>query len=762
MPLMSHYPVLELREHVRQVMAAAEFLIRRHSPSSVSPEDVKLLKTIILLHDAGKGSGYFQDYISNPEHYREQADLKSHSLLSALVSGLTLIHHDVMDFFIAVQATAGHHTRLRNRKALLGLWNDDSIRTLEKQLARFPTKETGDTLGINIPDLTAPGAHHILNLLEIEAIDRIKVQSLEEALRFRIRTQLIFSLLLEADKALLAVPDMEKHEAFQPHDMKVQWIDQRIGAPPESPVNRLRGLIRQTVRENSLLDAPVCSLTAPTGSGKTFLSATWAFIQKEKMSKTQGVNPRIIVVLPFLSIITQTVAEYERILAAGDVPSDGSWLLASHSLADRYYHHTLESNEEAFFIDTWRSDLIITTYDRFLYSLMDPSARRQMRFHNLLDAIIIFDEVQSPPARLWIPMEKILTIMTSYYGSRVLLMSATLPAFVSGAQPLLPDYKAIFPQFNRYRLCLENIRVNRLMDLNQFSELLKEEIPQWVAGGERVLITLNTRRSAQWIFKNISMFIKTNYPGYPIYFISSDVIPADRSERIRLIKEKSPCIVVSTQSIEAGVDIDMTKVFRDLAPLDSLIQIAGRCNRNGDNPQPRDVVIVQLKSNQNKLYCDMIYNQVHLTTTRRVLNAYSHLLEKDILSATQSYFELLMGKDGVDTGSSLIKNFAFWEADIDIKTILRGEDMESHNLCLLDRDETLQRQIKETAAINDRWKRREAWRSISSRLACLTISVLAGKKIDINRVAKDFYGVLKLDPFYYDLEMGFSIPEEDE
>jgi CRISPR-associated endonuclease/helicase Cas3 len=766
MSIISHHPTLELKDHISQVKNAVDFLISFHSPMILSEKDKDLLNKIILFHDLGKGNSYFQEYIKNPKTYKKPSNLKSHSFLSSLITGIFLLKNSSCEeIFIALQVISGHHTRLQTIEGLTDMWCDDeNIRTLSKQLEHYPTEEIARLIGIpsNHIDLSNESpADIILDYLEDHIERLIKGQSEDNAICFRLKTQLLYSLLLEADKAFLAVPDINKHFRYIRHDWKIEWIDKIIGNPPQTKVNLLRHHIRHEVIQNAHSDYRIFTLTSPTGSGKTFLAAAWAFIQKRIIKQTKGINPKIIIVLPFLSIINQTVHEYEKILQAVDKTKDGSWILPCHSLSDRKYSEMLEKKEESFFIDTWRSDVIITTYDQFLYAIMNPGSKHQLRFHNLIDAIVIMDEVQSLPAKLWIPLEKLLDAITSISNSKILLMSATLPAFVKKTKSLLPDYKKLFTQFNRYNLIVKDIHYNRIRLLQSFIEGLKEEIPRWIENKERVLITLNTRKSAQEVYIGISNYLKANELKYPMYFISSDVIPLDRLGKIEDIKSGIPCIVVSTQSIEAGVDIDMTRIIRDFAPLDSLIQIAGRCNRNGNENTPKNVEIVQLKSNSGKLFCDMIYNDVHLEKTRKVLAEFSSIYEQDILKVTENYFDLLMGKDGVDTGKQLINQFAYWQEYESIKTILRGEDIEKYDLCLFESDPGLIEIVEHISSIEDRWERREEWKRISGRIAQITVSVIARKKFNIHQVAEDFYGLLKLDPAYYDKNIGFRIPGED-
>ena len=124
------------------------------------------------------------------------------------------------------------------------------------------------------------------------------------------------------------------------------------------------------------------------------------------------------------------------------------------------------------------------------------------------------------------------------------------------------------------------------------------------------------------------MCIRDRFSNIPLLFLSADVTPLDRLDAIKTIKKGNPCIVVSTQCIEAGVDIDMDFVIRDFAPFDSLIQIAGRCNRNGRISRPATVEVVDLSNEQGKRYSDMVYDDVHLQVTRQLIEHIEEIEEK--------------------------------------------------------------------------------------------------------------------------------------
>jgi len=771
------HPHLFLKEHIEQINKALEGIWNWHSTETITPAIKNLLERLVVLHDLGKGTSAFQEYIKDPPNYTGARDEKSHTPLSLLFTLAKARDEgwDELDTFILAAAAKGHHSRLPTvpEKKIGGVscpeWDIDNFaggeraRLIKKQLNMVNysaiARETGFELESAVQCGPAKDASKFLVTLKKFLVNSVIAKlfslSVEDAVNFRLKAQLVYSMLLEADKAFLAVSDPERYLKREARQWQTQWIDQYIGTPRDSATNRLRQKAR-----NEVIDAiekneneRIFSLTAPTGSGKTLLAATWAFKLREKIASQSGMLPKIIVVLPFLSVIDQTTKVYGSLLQAGGYETDGAWLLTSHSLSDRNYAEWLEEGEKPFYVDTWRSEMIITTYDQFLMSLMDPAARYQMRFHNLCDAVIIMDEVQSLPCKLWQPLEKIFNSLVTTSNSRILLMSATLPPFVSDAVPLLPGFENYFSSCNRYVL---RFKTKEKLSIEQFCEEVESSLPVWVEENKRVLITLNTRKSARKIRDTLAGPSSTA-SGIPVYFISADVTPKDRLEIIKKIKEGEPCIVVSTQCIEAGVDIDMDLVIRDFAPLDSLAQIAGRCNREGKKARC-PVEIIDLVDEEEHRYSEMIYDPVHLQVTRDLIKDTSEVPEEDVLELSNCYFQGLFSKK--DTGGVHLKRFARWQEDVSVQELLRGKEKRQYAFLVIQQDPQLKEDMARANSEIDRWKRREAWRKLAGRIALISVSIYARPGFHPQRIADDHLGHCILREGYYSSERGLLVEGE--
>jgi CRISPR-associated endonuclease/helicase Cas3 len=469
----------------------------------------------------------------------------------------------------------------------------------------------------------------------------------------------------------------------------------------------------------------VQTITLPTGTGKTLLAATWSLSLRQRIAREEGQPPLILIVLPYLAIIDQTAREYDMLFGERLAPGE---LISYHSLSDCTYAPDLEDESQNFFLNTWQSDVVITTFDQFLFALLSPKARHQMRFHHLADALIVLDEVQALPCVLWDPLRTALAVVTKMGTSRVLAMSATQPGFLTDPCELIESPAAFFEQMKRYRIVL---RHRKPMHLGEFIDACKRQFPDWE--GQRILITLNTRRSARRVRDALA---KVMADGMALEFLSADVTPKDRLAAIRRIKQNEPCLVVSTQCVEAGVDIDMDFVIRDFAPLDSIIQIAGRCNRNGRSD--RGVVeIFSLEDDDcGRPFAGMIYDKILLEETREVLGEQATIDEEAVFPLTKSYFAALAREK--DTGEAETRRWARWEEMTAVRRLLRGAPRPQVEFVVTEKDPSLRSDLEAARQTPDRWDRRRALRRLAHRIAENTVNVYKTAELNPHDYADPF------------------------
>lgn len=766
-PLLSHYqPTLQLRQHLAQVRAAADFLLAGHSAQTRErrPETASLLNAVVRGHDLGKGSPAFQRYIRNPPKYRGDAHAKEHSALSAALATLWARTQgwEPLPVLAMAQIIAGHHAgfatldylenrlRLEEDDLLLDQWAGLERRALEQATGLVLAGTDGEF---------EDARRWLFRRQRVE--ERLQALPLAEAIGYRLWTQFLFSVLLEADKAFLALREEKLRRYFQqPRPvLRAECVDARLAVLPETPLNGLRNRLRERIAAGAHHQHPCYKLTLPTGTGKTLLAATWALRQR---AAAEGPPPRIIIALPFLSIIDQTEQEYRQLLGldtASRAQSDR--LLASHSLSQREYElegESLGQSYTRFYLDTWRAEVIVTTFDQLLLALFSPQPRHQMRFHSLMDALIILDEVQTLPCRLWDVVDQALRGLTVESDSRVLLMSATQPALLTGAQELAGnelDVAEIFAAFQRYRLVF---RHRQLQSLDDFIADLLPRLLDWREQDKRVLITLNTRASARAVWEAVV----EQLPDVPVWLISADVTPRDRMDKIKAIKTGQPCIVISTQTIEAGVDIDMDVVIRDFAPLDALIQVAGRCNRhNRQGTHGGRVEVVSLRNDRDREYAAMVYDPVLLDITRETLAEVPETVgEEAVLALSRRYFDLIKARK--NTGADLTEAFARWSAMPDIHTLLRGGAEQIALLVLEEEEDPLRGRLQAALAVADRWERREALRALAGEVQQRTVSVYARRGFHPEDYAEPLGPFWMLRPGYYRSESGLDLRLDEE
>ena len=242
--------------------------------------------------------------------------------------------------------------------------------------------------------------------------------------------------------------------------------------------------------------------------------------------------------LPFLSIIEQTARVYRQELLDMEDEANDETLAVSHSLSIREYGDLEEDEQDRaeFALDTWRSDIILTTFDQFLLALMDARTKHQQRFHNLCDAIIIIDEVQALPCKLWHPVGHILRELAHVGRSRLLLMTATQPGLLEpdGCQPVIHRPA----EYRQSRYQLEFDRTERR--LTEWVSELSEEIERPEnAAIRKWLIVLNTRQAALDVYEHF----RGARPRDRVFLLSSSIIPRHRLKRINDIRNAESCIV---------------------------------------------------------------------------------------------------------------------------------------------------------------------------------------------------------------------------
>lgn len=398
--------------------------------------------------------------------------------------------------------------------------------------------------------------------------------------------RMLFSCLVDADfldtEAFLSperaqsrggLPELaELHERFN-RFMEAKTADV-VTRGPVSPVNSARADVLRQCREKAAWKPGLFSLSVPTGGGKTLSSLAWALEHARHHGKR-----RIIYVIPYTSIIEQTADVFRG--ALGDTVVE--------------HHSNLEPEQETaqsrVASENWDAPLVVTTGVQFWESLFAARTSRARKLHNIVNSVVVLDEAQTLPPEFLLPILDAMRDLQASYGVSFLLCTATQPALedrksfdwhfkgLTGVREIIDNPAALHDTLKRVELEVpENLRTPVTWTA------LADELAQQ----EAVLCIVNRRDDAQELFQLL--------PEESRVHLSALMCGKHRSETIQQIKHRlavgEPIHLVSTQLVEAGVDLDFPTVFRALTGLDSIAQAAGRCNREGKRVRGRVVVFV--------------------------------------------------------------------------------------------------------------------------------------------------------------------------
>ncbi|MBK1718605.1 CRISPR-associated helicase Cas3' [Thiocystis violacea] len=344
-----------------------------------------------------------------------------------------------------------------------------------------------------------------------------------------------------------------------------------------TPVNRLRAEILHACRTMAAEAPGLFSLTVPTGGGKTLASMAFALEHARRFGKR-----RILYVIPYTSIIEQTADVFRSIF--------GEAVIEHHSNAESRPEDETQRSRLA--CENWDAPIIVTTSVQFFESLFAARTSRCRKLHNLVDSVVVIDEAQLLPPAFLQPILGVLKLLTQHYGVSIVLSTATQPALASrqyvdpqrnlngleDVREIIPDPDALYRQLKRVEVRLP---------ADWHSPESWESLAQRLMEHASVLAIVNTRRHARELFRLM--------PPDTLH-LSALLCGAHRSRIIAEIKARlkagTPTRVISTQLVEAGVDLDFPVVYRALAGLDSIAQAAGRCNREGRAERGEVVIFV--------------------------------------------------------------------------------------------------------------------------------------------------------------------------
>lgn len=505
-------------------------------------------------HDLGKATLFWQAYLRYvngisdgfSKHYAGRVE---HSAV-----GAKKLYEDSKEAGkLMAYCVAGHHGGLPN-------WVDSQNSSLKEKLKR------------NLPEIAIKISRH--------RVPTSLPFSVKNPVRFGFQLQffvrMLFSCLVDADFLdTEATLDKEKGsrrsqypDLHQLYPLFWKEFDQLRKQAEKTKVNGQRERVLADCLEMANEETGIFSLTVPTGGGKSLASLAFALEHGKKHQKQ-----RIIYVIPFTSIIEQTASVFRQMLGndavlehhCNFIPDDADW-------------------KSRLATENWDAPIVVTTNVQFFDSLFSRKPSKCRKLHNIVNSVVIFDEVQAIPVEKLMPCLEAIRELTKNYKVTSILCTATQPAlhyrdeFQSGLRNVKEIVQDVSSLFNTLKRTTEEY----------IGTLTEDDLAAALLEYEQVLCILNTRQEALDVFGRLPESEENIH-------LSALMHPAHRSTKLmevrRRLEKGLPCRVISTQLIEAGVDVDFSCVFRAISGIDSIAQAAGRCNRNGLAKSPCSVFV---------------------------------------------------------------------------------------------------------------------------------------------------------------------------
>ncbi|MCI0364739.1 MAG: CRISPR-associated endonuclease Cas3'' [Phycisphaerales bacterium] len=533
-----------------------------------------------LWHDIGKWRPEFQAYL------RGRHPGVEHAGVGAALAAAT----NAPGWVSLALVIAGHHAGLANRESnihaeqngftVLPTPLSQRLKKNEPVLHLLHALLPAEIAGVRLPPLPAA----IEKLLGSDTHRETTARAIE------FWTRMLFSTLVDADRietarfyaryepALIhADLDYDSIASLRNRlDADLDTLELNLCQPSgkRTSVNRLRSQVLRACRKAAAKSLGRFSLTVPTGGGKTLAAMSFALNHAHPRGSQERLH-RVIVVIPYTSIIEQNAAIYRRVLGDGNV-------LEHHSNLDEMKleeHDTERETRRKLAAENWDAPVVVTTSVQFFESLFSNHPSRCRKLHRIAQSVILLDEVQTLPPQLLEPILDGLRELTERYDCSIVLSTATPPALVKrtgqtygleGVHEVVPDPTGLA---NRAR----RVRVHWEVGAPASYDLLALRI----AAHLKALTIVHLRRDA----RVLAELVEQTAGAEGLFHLSALMCPAHRLEVLERVRTalagEGPCRLIATQLVEAGVDVDFPIVFRALCGLDSVAQAAGRCDREG-------------------------------------------------------------------------------------------------------------------------------------------------------------------------------------
>ena len=569
-----------------------------------------------LLHDLGKYTEAFQEYLNR----RLRGEIVTRGEVIHALQGAKFAAEFVKDKVVADiigNVIATHHGGLFDNIA-------DGERTLDLKTAKSEEKlHYKESIKAFHPNI-----NNVVMQTEILNICRMcQTKKLNPSFMLHLITKMLYSCLVDADRCDAA--------GIMPKDTTPDWakLIQQLecylaGLPDKSSLEKIRKRISEQCWQEGGRQQGIYTLSVPTGGGKTLSSLRFAL----EHAREHGLK-RIIYVIPYLSILDQTASKMHEVFM-----DNGELILEHHSNIELPRDNEDDEEQYRLLTSRWDSPIILTTMVQFLETIYSNKASKLRKFHNMSEAVLIFDEIQALPIKCVHLFNDAINFLHVFGKSTILLCTATQPHLNKTDRPVhlsdSPDIIKLSPgELQTFKRVSIHDETHSPMDHEQIAELVKKQIDK----GLSTLVILNTKRDACEIYKCCKPFEceKT--------LLTTDLCPAHRLNILERLREnlkpatRQVTLCVSTQLIEAGVDISFDCVIRAEAGMDSIVQAAGRCNRNKEHNKLQPIIVVDVKDENLRRLPEINDGK---KTTARVFreNKGADLLGHQVMDAFYKYY----------------------------------------------------------------------------------------------------------------------------
>ena len=631
----STYGSKHLIVHTNAVTDNALRSFHKHVTMQTDQPLVDILRLVGLFHDLGKYTTHFQNYLLKSGTFDQE--LKQHAKFGgfALCQKYRSLGLDNVALW-AAYLIIHHHKSLSDINYLKAYVVDESK---DEYIFKQQAKTIQAALGQISIDLNEPDIESYLTYPDKKLIKVIRDLERKPDIQNYFLINYLFSLLIESDKL-----DASETTIYARGPISPTLVDQRL-----KPIafqsytseeltmigqndlrSYVRGAVMQHLQDPDILHKRLFTLTAPTGIGKTLTALDFALRLKAKIRDVEHHEAQIIYALPFINIIEQAIVEYNRV-----IPEKEGRVLAHYQFADALEQLSSKKddeenqgwNQKTMLLDTWQSDVVITTFVQFLQTLIGNRNKLLKKFHHFAGAIIILDEVQTIRLEQLPLIGAALFYAAKFLNSRIILMTATKPKTFELADreivakegdtldvtELLTQHEAVFGAFKRTKII--PLISQPIADEATFVE--DYFVPNWSATKSCLIVCNLVKRSVD-LYTEIQEYIGDRGYHNKVYYLSTNIVPARRLyiiERVKLdLKYGFKPILIATQCVEAGVDLDFDMGFRDVGPIDSIVQVAGRINReNSDDRRHSPLYVIDFDD------CEKIYDRTTATQSRQAL-----------------------------------------------------------------------------------------------------------------------------------------------